>query len=235
MIGYFRNVAANDEVKCKLCQPSKKKNCDHDDNICEDDDDENSFCIVREVQMAMNRYLGNSTLQEHAIGLIGSIALRQPMNCLTLIRDYQIHIPIVMALQKHSEKVPLQRQGALTIRNLVARTPELIIIVLGQDSNYPPCETEYTLRYISGKHLHCQDEVYAALRDLHLSTSAVYITQYYNHDNDTTTPSSTDPVTKDDTNHNNNDTMNSNTIVTKVQSNRMMFGETNNTNFRPVF
>ena len=147
-IGFFRNVCANDSIKVRFCSGDES--------------------IVPLVLEAMSRYPAQAQLQEHACGLLAAMALRQPSNATTLVH-HEAHVWMVRAMQQHPTKATLQRQAALAIRNLVSRSPELRPIVRQQS------EVEVTLRRVAASHLSCQDEVYAALRDLGLPVSMVEV------------------------------------------------------------
>jgi hypothetical protein len=149
ILGLFRNASANDNIKTILCIGRYKS-------------------TVPYTIQAMDIYRTSALLQEHGCGLIAAMALRKPKNATALIMA-GAHKSIVAAMQQHTASVTLQRQAALAIRNLVARSPELRSIVLSE------CDTEESLRTIGAAHLGCQDEVYAALRDLGLEARSVHI------------------------------------------------------------
>ena len=149
VLGFFRNASSNDDVKTSIC-------------IGKYD------WIVPCMLQSMDVYRANVLLQEHCCGLIASMALRKPKNATALVAASS-HTYIVTAIQKHVTSAALQRQAALAIRNLVARTPELRSTVLHE------CDVEMALRTIAAEHLACQDEVYAALRDLGLEVRSVHI------------------------------------------------------------
>jgi hypothetical protein len=149
LLGFFRNVSANDDVKTTLCNGKYRS-------------------IVHCVLQAMNIFRTSVLLQEHGCGLIAAMALRKPKNAASLI-SAGAHMSIVAAMRQHVTSVTLQRQAALAIRNLVSRSPQLRSIVLNE------CDAEMALRTIAGKHLACQDEVYAALRDLGLEIRSIHV------------------------------------------------------------
>jgi hypothetical protein len=151
ILGFLRNISANDDVKTTLCIGQYN-------------------WIVQCTLKAMEVYRSNVLLQEHACGLVAAMALRKPKNASALVAA-GAHTSIVAAMRKHMTSVTLQRQAALAMRNLVARTPELRSLVLTE------CDTEVALRTIAGEHLGCQDEVYAALRDLGLDVRSVHVQQ----------------------------------------------------------
>ncbi len=150
IIGLCRNVAANDDIKTALCIGKNK-------------------AVVQLTVQAMEMYQDIALLQEHGCGLFAAMALRKPKNAAALV-GFGIHKCIVnVAMQQHPTSVTVQRQGALAIRNIASRSPELRPMILND------CDTEATLRTIAGKHLRCQDEVYAALRDLGLEARSVHV------------------------------------------------------------
>ena len=130
--------------------------------------------IVDLVVQAMRDHPTAVLLQEHACGLTAALALRHPANAAVLVSQAQIPVAIVAAMRRHPDAVPLQRQAALAIRNLVSRSPELRGPVLDM------APTEEALRHVAGKLLACQDEVYAALRDLGLPVTSMHV----QHDDD---------------------------------------------------
>ena len=150
IIGLFRNVSANDDIKTTLCVGKNK-------NVIQ--------CTVQ----AMEMYQDVALLQEHGCGFFAAVALRKPKNATSLVMA-GVHSCIVNnAMRPHPKSVTVQRQGALAIRNIVSRSPELRPMILND------CDTEGTLRTIAGTHLRCQDEVYAALRDLGLETRSIHV------------------------------------------------------------
>jgi hypothetical protein len=148
-VGLFRNVSANDDIKTYLC---------------------NDAGLVASIVNAMQTYPDHIILQEHAAGLTAAMSLRRPQNAHKLVSS-NLHVCIVAAMQTHPANTSLQRQAALALRNLVSRSPELRIQILND------CDTEHALRHIAAKHLTCQDEVYAALRDLGLPAPSLHVTE----------------------------------------------------------
>jgi hypothetical protein len=144
LVGLFRNVAANDDIKTTLCTGKLQS-------------------VVADMIHAMQLYPKAALLQEHACGLTAAMALRKPKNAAALV-GAGVHLQIVEAMQQNPAVVTLQRQAALALRNLVSRSPELRTVVLDSAA-------EDALRTIAATHLGCQDEVYAALRDLGLSVT----------------------------------------------------------------
>ena len=148
--GLFRNVCANDEIKSKLCVGDKS--------------------IVRHLICAMEAYPDATKLQEHACATFGAMALRIPKNAEFLIKQNDVVTWIVRAMRKHPNRTTVQRQGALALRNLVSRSTDLRANVLQAGA-------AEVLKEIAAKHVSCQDEVYAALRDLGLPASMLRVEQ----------------------------------------------------------
>jgi hypothetical protein len=146
-LGFFRNVCANDEIKCTLCS---------------------RLSIVDAMLESMKKHVHNSLLQEHACGTIAAVALRQPQNATLLIQG-QVQERLIAAIQQHAGRVTVQRQAALAIRNLAGRaSPEEKEILQS---------THNALVTIAGKHIGCQDEVFAALRDMGIDAKVLNIVQ----------------------------------------------------------
>jgi hypothetical protein len=149
VIGLVRNLSANDEIKCNLCGGRQ--------SIAPD--------LIRHMNTALQDKTGRNhgSLLEHACGSISAMALRFGRNAEFLI-SHGAAEAIVRSMHKYPEKVALQRQGALAIRNIVSRSPDLREPVLQAGA-------EAALVNIAARHQRCQDEVYAALRDLGIAAS----------------------------------------------------------------
>lgn len=141
--GFFRNLCANDDIKTSLCI--------------------GSHTIVPYFVDAMQKFPDATIFLEHACGTFAAMALRQPKNAEFLVKC-DAHSRVLDSMQRHTRRVTLQRQGALAIRNIASRSPELrsILISAGAD---------HILLANAAKHLSCQDEVYAALRDMGLEVN----------------------------------------------------------------
>jgi hypothetical protein len=150
VIGLFRNVCANDEIKSKLCFGEKS--------------------VVQQIIGAMEAYPEAARLQEHACATFAAMALGSPRNAEFLVEKNEVTTWIVRAMKKHPNRTTVQRQGALAIRNLVSRSTELRPLVLQAGA-------AQALKDIAAKHATCQDEVYAALRDLGLPASMLRVEQ----------------------------------------------------------
>lgn len=144
VIGLVRNLCANDEIKSTLCGGRQS--------------------VVQELIQIMNSTFRDKTgishalLLEHACGTIAAMALRISRNAKYLVALGAAD-EIVRAMNKYPDKVALQRQAALAIRNIVSRSTDLCPAVLQAGA-------QAALTTIAARHQGCQDEVYAALRDL---------------------------------------------------------------------
>ena len=146
VVGLFRNVCANDEIKTKLCR------------------DQGAALVVA----AMSTWPRAASLQEHACGTLAAMALRRPHNAVRLVTEYSAHVHILQAMSLHGNRVPLVRQGALAIRNLVSRCDGAVrTAVLDAGA-------ERVLR-AAGTQPGCHDEVYAAMRDLGLQATLLHV------------------------------------------------------------
>ncbi|KAL7564067.1 hypothetical protein ACA910_006969 [Epithemia clementina (nom. ined.)] len=173
IVGLFRNVCANDDIKTLLCLGS---------GSCNSSSTNASFAppsIVEPLVQVMTAYPQHALLQEHGCGTIAAMALRKPYNAQVLVLHHQVHVPILQAMRNHPKCATLQRQAALALRNLVSRD-----YTYSNSSSAPGDEQEQQLQQqplrpilsqagaeqvllqIAAQHASCQDEVYAALRDL---------------------------------------------------------------------
>ena len=148
-VGMFRNVCANDDIKYTLCA--------------------GSMSVVVPLVNCMRAGLDQQALQEHGCGTIAAMALRQPQNA-TFLLDAQVVPLIVQAMKRYPDRTSLQRQGCLAIRNLASRSDAR------QQQDMLELTRE-TLEGIAAKHLECQDEVFAALRDMGLHQAHTFVVQ----------------------------------------------------------
>lgn len=156
-IGFFRNLSANDEIKTTLCQTP---------HVCSKLLDVMQECVTTKENPAEER--SQRLLLEHACGTIAAMALRQPRNA-TLLISSGAHVQIRNALRRFPESVTLCRQAALAVRNLASRASEQEIETMKQ-AGVDQALQEATLRHPVG----CQDEIYAALRDLGVSVTMMH-------------------------------------------------------------
>jgi len=151
-LGLVRNVCANDQIKCQLCVGGG--------GGVGSEGTASSSSIVPTLVSAMSRHLRNATLQEHAVATIAAMALRQPKNAAYMVSEpLRCHLYILKAMRTYPNRASLQRQAALAIRNLGSRSPEIRREL--REAGLPEA-----LLQISARHIECQDEVYAALRDI---------------------------------------------------------------------
>lgn len=135
-LGLLRNLCANDEIKTTICKQS-----------------------LPSILHALETHASDALVQEHGLGILGAMALRQPNNA-TAICDANGTQYILSAMRAFPSKVPLQRQGALALRNIACRlSPENKQVLLDAGA-------ENVLRDCAARHQESIDEAYAALRDL---------------------------------------------------------------------
>merc|ERR1712087_483555 len=94
---------------------------------------------------------------------LAAMALRQPQSAHSIVEACG-HVCIFEAMRAFPNKVTLQRQGCLAVRNIASRAARL---------NYDEDKTklldagaEDILQNIAGRHSGSAEEAYAALRDL---------------------------------------------------------------------
>jgi len=61
---------------------------------------------------------------EHVVAALAMMALRRPKNGTLIVEGRNGGALVVHAMGRHPRHAPLQRQGALALRNFVARSPE---------------------------------------------------------------------------------------------------------------
>jgi len=144
-VGFVRNLCAQDDAKQMLCQPE----------------------WISMLMQTLVMYPKNASLQDHGCGTIAAMALRSPQNAKALVQA-GAHTALVTAMHIHTDRASIQRQGALAIRNLASRSPELRAILLQEGA-------QEVLYAAAARHANCQDEVYAALRDLGLEAKLVTV------------------------------------------------------------
>ena len=171
LVGLFRNMSANDEIKTMLCLGRSSDSTTTNNNEV--------MSIVPSLVHVMTTPSHPPLLQEHACGTIAAMALRQPRNAQFLVVTHAVHVAIVQVMQRHASSAPLQRQAALALRNLVSRDKLLTNVASveseGQQSQPQPqplgplllqAGAQQALLQYAAPHASCQDEVYAALREL---------------------------------------------------------------------
>jgi hypothetical protein len=154
-LGLFRNVCANDEIKCRLCTGNQS-----------------IVPAIMDTMMSVKPSDGPnnsvSLLLEHGCGTIAAMALRQPRNAAHLV-GHRAGAAIVRAMKLFPDRVTLQRQASLALRNLASRADENVKQTLLQG------RAQQALLEVAARHVGCQDEVYAALRDLGVSVNCLHI------------------------------------------------------------
>ena len=113
LVGRLRNLSANDDVKTMLFGRNSPRGGGKDDTVV--------VSVPHAVVQLMTYYPQAARLQKHACGWVAAVTLRQPYIAAILIQNVHVHTHIVTAMQQHAQSVPLQRQAALALRNLVSR------------------------------------------------------------------------------------------------------------------
>ena len=160
LIGLYRNLSANDELKTTLCRSSQQSILGPliaslqsltagRDGSAQPSSPSKSAAVS---SSALTK------LQEHVCATLGSMALRQPQNAQMIVQDYQGHLVILKAMQMSHYSPLVQRQGALAIRNLASRASSTVRESLLDAGAEPVLRKAATLGAV--------DEAYAALRDL---------------------------------------------------------------------
>ena len=148
LVGLFRNVSANDDFKKQLGSDS---------------------LLLSTLQATMQNNTSNPQLQEHAIAWVAALALRHPDNADRLGSSSALVAAIVHAMERFPDRSSIQRQAALAFRNIASRLrDDQVKCALRSD-------VQGVLNNVAAKHMNCQDEVYAALRDLGLEVSSVHV------------------------------------------------------------
>jgi len=157
LIGLYRNLSANDELKTTLCRSPQQSILGPLIASLQ------SFTTDTSIKSnGSNKAFSSSTLtklQEHVCATLGSMALRQPQNAQLIVQEYQGHLVILKAMQMSQHSPLVQRQGALALRNLASRaiTEDVTQSILDAGAE-PILRQAATLGAV--------DEAYAALRDL---------------------------------------------------------------------
>jgi len=136
-LGLLRNLCANDEIKSTICKQS-----------------------LTSILHVMETHASNASVQEHGLGILGAMALRNPNNADAICHANGTTY-ILKAMQTFSNKTPLQRQGALALRNIACRLSD------ADKSKYLlDAGAEHILKTCAAQHQESIDEAYAALRDM---------------------------------------------------------------------
>jgi len=137
LVGLFRNLSANDEIKTTLCFSD----------------------VLSSLLKYCRNYIEHTQLQEHSCGFFAAMALRKPKNATRILQYGGVEV-IVTAMTQHPTITLIQRQGCLALRNIASRiSSERRQIMLDQDA-------KRVLVQAGVCSAGCIDEAYAALRDL---------------------------------------------------------------------
>ena len=181
-LGLLRNLCGNDEIKTNLCLGTADGNAE-------------TSTVIPTILEGMKAYRNDATVQEHGCATLAAMALRKPANAKFIVEQGG-PMAVLTAMRRHPNVVPVQRQGALAVRNISARLIKLA--ELGEKENTESAGTrtstasdnstpgeidvreafldlgaEEVLRSIAGRHQGSVDEAYAALRDLGLKVSMI--------------------------------------------------------------
>jgi hypothetical protein len=156
LIGLYRNLSANDELKTTLCRSSQQSIVGPLIATLQSLSSIQSSSSKTNIQPTNK--IGLTKLQENVCATLGSMALRQPQNAARIVEEFHGHLVILNAMQMSQHSPVVQRQGALAIRNLASRASDTTRQAL-LDAGAEPILRE-------AAKLGAVDEAYAALRDL---------------------------------------------------------------------
>jgi len=140
-IGWMRNLAASDTVKTEWGT---------------------NLQLQHRLVIIADEHKQASALQQHVCGLVAALALRNAAHARSMVQA-GLHHTVVAAIQQHKST---QKQGALAIRNMVARSPEELRGPLHEAGA------------VTALHeCNCPDEAFAALRDLGESVQLLHATR----------------------------------------------------------
>jgi hypothetical protein len=139
-------------------------------NVCANDAVKTRLCstVVPILLPLLTKFPLAASLQEHALAMFGAMALRVPNNAAFLVEAGVVPL-ILAAIYSHPHRATLQRQAALCARNLASRSPQL-------RPGLRASGLDVALRKVAARHVACQDEVYAALRDLEAQGNLLLLT-----------------------------------------------------------
>jgi len=173
-MGLVRNLCANDEVKTTICKSSLPSILHVMQQFLSKD---GTKSIIQDDKPLNRRTNGHAILQEHSCGILAAMALRQPQNAHAIIEGGG-HILIFEAMQAFPNKVTLQRQGCLAVRNIASRLSRMSY---DEDkTKLLDAGAEHILQNIAGKHPASAEEAYAALRDLGCNPQMYQLDEYGN-------------------------------------------------------
>jgi len=176
-LGLVRNLSANDEVKTTICKSSLPSILQVMQHYLDDDKKSTISSESSKSSHSSRRTNGHAILQEHACGILAAMALRQPQNAHAIVEEGG-HVLIFQAMRAFPDKVTLQRQGCLAVRNIASR---LVRLSYDEDKNkLLDAGAEDVLQNIAGKHPASAEEAYAALRDLGCDPQMFQLDKYGN-------------------------------------------------------
>ena len=113
-LGLLRNLCGNDEIKTNLCLGSSSSAANDRSSKSA------TSSVLPHVIRAMEVFPSAALVQEHACGALAAMALRRPANARAIL-DADGPRLVIAAMRRHDGNVSVQRQGALAIRNIVSR------------------------------------------------------------------------------------------------------------------
>jgi len=137
LLGLMRNLCADDERKSKLTL--------------------DGTLPLLVAALANETYNSDPVTVEHGFACFAAMSLRSPANSDRLAAAGALDV-LVMGMRKYDDKVALQRQACLCIRNIAARCEHLRGPIL--DAGLEP------MLRAAGRYQDSVDEAYGALRDL---------------------------------------------------------------------
>ena len=146
LFGLMRNLCADDNRKSKLAS-----------------EDTLPLMVAR---LSEGEVAADAVAVEHGFACLAAMSLRCPNNSLRIVQSGAMDV-MVKGMDRHQDKVALQRQACLTARNIAARCPELRPQLLDAG-------LESRLR-AAGRYQDSVDEAYGALRDLGCEVTRVKI------------------------------------------------------------
>ena len=113
-LGLLRNLCGNDDIKTSLCLGSSSSAANDRSSKSA------TSSVLPHVIRAMEVFPSAALVQEHACGALAAMALRRPANARAIL-DADGPRLVIAAMRRHNGNVSVQRQGALAIRNIVSR------------------------------------------------------------------------------------------------------------------
>jgi len=136
VLGLIKTIAGNDDVKIAVAKRGG----------------------IELILAAMSKHARHAGIADSGCGAVAQVCLRQPSHC---TRAAQADAPEIIskAMMIHHAEKNVQASGCLAVRNLIARTRELVPSFLEHGA-------EAALRAAITTHKDCHDPAKAALRDL---------------------------------------------------------------------